>query len=105
MSKDTDTKRDGVILFQQSFLESRVIETEDIDGSPEWVIEFAMLGGPSHMFTFHDELQAKGAYKTLEEAMLKHLRVYFDKMVEIHDEVNPAPLYDAQLPTEKREED
>ena len=85
--------RDGALLFKQEYIAGRVIETTDIDDSKIWLLEFSMLGGPSHSFTFYDELEAKAAYKTIETELLNYCRTWFEKMVETHDEMTPAPEY------------
>ena len=72
------------VLFEQCYLMGRVVQS----GDSEWKLEFSVLGGDTHSFTFTDEMEAKGAYRVIEEFYFEALKKVQNQFVEIHDQTN-----------------
>ena len=88
------------VLFEQCYMAGKVVERDD-----EWVLEFSVLGSNTHSFSFQDEMEAKGAYKVIENFYLEALKKVQDQFVQIHDELTDAPDYDPQLGSSNRKQD
>ena len=63
-------KEKEAVLWEQCLLGARAVQVKD----KEWRIDFSVLGGSTHSWTFYDELEAKAAYKVLENFYLKALK-------------------------------
>lgn len=85
-------------IFKQCYLAARVVETEDIDGTPQWRVDWSVLGMNTHSWTFTDETEARAAYTVLENFYLEALSKIQSQIVEIHDQELPAPDYDSSSP-------
>ena len=67
---------DGTIMFEQAYLQSRVVHTKN----DTYNIEFAMLDGPSISIDEPSEIIAKTIYAGLDKAYREGLRELQEKM-------------------------
>ncbi len=76
-----ETKEERETLFIQCYLAGKAVKDEE-----GWEIIFSVLDGPSVGMKFKDELEAKAAYKVMEEHYIKALKVIQEAAVKAHDD-------------------
>lgn len=74
---------------------ARAVKTEE----GKYRLDFSVLGEATHSWTFEDELEAKAAYKTLENFYVEALKNVQKQVVEMHDRSIDAPYYDPSSPS------
>ena len=75
-TQELEGEYEGTIMFEQAYLQSRVIHTKD----DTYHIEFAMLDGPSIVIDEPSEIIAKTVYAGLDKAYREGLRELQEKM-------------------------
>ena len=93
--KKMSNENNDVELFKQCYMAARAVETAE----GKYRLDFSVLGEDTHSWTFEDELEAKAAYKVLEEFYLQALKNVQKQVVEIHDQQIDAPYYDPTSPS------
>ena len=87
------TKRGNELIFEQAYLQSRVIHTVD----DKWDIEFAILDGTSISVTEESEMVAKAIYAGLDVAYKEGVRKLQAEMLEALTSIsNEARQADAE---------
>jgi hypothetical protein len=90
-------KKQAELIFEQDYLKSRVILTEQ----GEYDIEFAILDGNSIGITEPNEFQAKAIYAGLDAAYRAKLKELQEEMLEALSKISDSVKEDESSDTEE----
>jgi hypothetical protein len=91
-------KKEDMIVFEQAYLQSRVVELGDGSG---WDIEFAILEGPSIGIKEENEFIAKTIYAGLDRAYKAKLKELQEEMLEALTKISDDAKEDVSSDTDQ----